>query len=129
MTARERPIPAASSSLAGPPTLTPKVGPLKVGDGGDRQEHDDDQEEREPRRPSRPGRTRGGRRPPPAAADAIPTTVRFDEEEAREISRFVLELQDAAGRRTLDKAEVIRELLRQAREHEPTRKALLRRLR
>ncbi|MFD4263801.1 hypothetical protein ACFWR9_40920 [Streptomyces sp. NPDC058534] len=78
---------------------------------------------------SRPGRSRGGRRPPPAAADAVPTTVRFDEEEAREVSRFVLELQDDAGRRTLDKAEVIREVLRLAREHEPTRKALLRRLR
>ncbi|MGW2787388.1 hypothetical protein ACWC3X_40345, partial [Streptomyces populi] len=44
-------------------------------------------------------------------------------------SRFVLELQDDSRRRTLDKAEVIRELLRLAREHEPTRKALLRRLR
>ncbi|MFJ6394051.1 hypothetical protein ACIQJT_41485 [Streptomyces sp. NPDC091972] len=79
--------------------------------------------------PSRPGRSRGGRRPPPAAAGAIPTTVRFDLEEANEIKRFVLELQDSAGRRSLDKAEVIRELLRLAREHEPTRKALLRRLR
>lgn len=81
------------------------------------------------RRRSRPGRSRGGKRPPPATADAVPTTVRFDPEEAREISRFVLGLQDDADRRTLDKAEVIRELLRLAREHEPTRRALLRRLR
>lgn len=87
------------------------------------------EEEPAPRPRSRPGRSRGGRRPPPAAADAVPTTVRFDEEEAREVARFVLELQDSAARRTLDKAEVIRELLRLAREHEPTRKALLRRLR
>lgn len=87
------------------------------------------EEEPSPRPRTRPGRSRGGRRPPPAAADAVPTTVRFDPEEANEISRFVLDLQDAAGRRTLDKAEVIRELLRLAREHEPTRKALLRRLR
>ncbi|WP_449346020.1 hypothetical protein, partial [Streptomyces xanthochromogenes] len=48
----------------------------------------------------RPGRSRGGQKPPPAASDAVPTTVRFDPEEAREVTRFVLELQDAAGRRT-----------------------------
>ncbi|MEU1503056.1 hypothetical protein [Streptomyces sp. NPDC005732] len=77
----------------------------------------------------RAGRTRGGRRPPPAAADAVPTTVRFDLAEATENKRFVLGLQDETGRRTLDQSEVIRELLRMAREHEPTRKALLRRLR
>ncbi|MGW1365234.1 hypothetical protein ACWCQP_48810 [Streptomyces chartreusis] len=90
---------------------------------------DEDQEQRPGRRPSRPGRSRGGKRPPPAAADAIPTTVRFDPEEASEVDRFVLELRDDAARRNLDKAEVIRELLRMAREHEPTKKALLRRLR
>ncbi|QLJ06688.1 hypothetical protein HZZ00_37285 (plasmid) [Streptomyces sp. NEAU-sy36] len=89
----------------------------------------EDQEERPARRSPRPGRSRGGRRPPPAAADAVPTTVRFDPEEAAEVDFFVLELRDDAGRRTLDKAEVIREALRLAREHEPTRKALLRRLR
>lgn len=80
-------------------------------------------------RKSRAGRTRGGRRPPPAAADAIPTTVRFDPEESVELDFFVLELRDDAGRRSLDKAEVIREVLRLAREHEPTKKALLKRLR
>ncbi|MDX2695944.1 hypothetical protein [Streptomyces ipomoeae] len=93
------------------------------------QEHEHDQEQRPGRRPSRPGRTRGGRRPPPAAADAVPTTVRFDPEEASLVDRFILELRDDAARRTLDKAEVIRELLRLAREHDPTRRALLRRLR
>jgi hypothetical protein len=89
----------------------------------------EDQEERPARRSPRPGRSRGGRRPPPAAADAVPTTVRFDPEEASEVDFFILELRDDAGRRNLDKAEVIREVLRLAREHEPTRKALLRRLR
>ncbi|MGW1675666.1 hypothetical protein [Streptomyces sp. NPDC002324] len=92
------------------------------------QEGEHGQEKRIGRQPSRPGRTRGGRRPPPAAADAVPTTVRFDPEEASAVDRFVLELRDDAARRTLDKAEVIRELLRLAREHPATRRALLRRL-
>ncbi|MFF8996198.1 hypothetical protein ACF09H_41020 [Streptomyces sp. NPDC014983] len=91
---------------------------------------DADQEQQPTRRkPPTPGRTRGGRRPPPAAADAVPTTVRFDPEEAAELDFFVLELREDAGRRTLDKAEVIREALRLAREHEPTKRALLKRLR
>ncbi|MEV6478050.1 hypothetical protein [Streptomyces sp. NPDC051657] len=95
------------------------------------QEQHQDKEPEQPtgRRQSRPGRTRGGRKPPPAAADAIPTTVRFDPEESSQIDRFVLELRDDAGRRALDKAEVVRELIRMGMEHEPTRKALLRRLR
>ncbi|WP_030187160.1 hypothetical protein [Streptomyces sp. NRRL S-813] len=89
----------------------------------------DQEDQPAPRPRSRPGRSRGGRRPPPSAADAVPTTVRFDEEEAAEVDQFVLELRSEAHRRTLDKAEVLREVLRLAREHEPTRKALLRRLR
>lgn len=123
---KDRPIPAASSPLAGQPTLTPKAGRLHVGDG--HREHTDADPAQEPRQPSPPGRTRGGRRPPPAAADAVPTTIRFDPGEASEIDRWVLDLRDYAGRRALDKAEVIRELLRMAREHEPTMRALLRRL-
>ncbi|MEW1804750.1 hypothetical protein ACIGO7_37885 [Streptomyces virginiae] len=131
---KERNIPSASSPLA-PHVLTAKVGRLKVGGRGADEdqapEENEDQEHEEPtgRRPSRPGRSRGGRRPAPAAADAVPTTVRFDPEEASEVDFFVLELRDDAGRRSLDKAEVIRELLRLAREHEPTKKALLKRLR
>ncbi|MGW6708095.1 hypothetical protein ACWGDE_24825 [Streptomyces sp. NPDC054956] len=78
---------------------------------------------------SRPGRSRGGRRAAPAAADAVPTTIRFDPEESSEIDWFVLELRQDAGRRTLDKAEVFRELIRLAREHDATKKALLKRLR
>jgi hypothetical protein len=96
----------------------------------DDQEHAEvDQGKPGGRRQSPPGRSRGGRLPPPAAADAVPTTVRFDPEESSRIDRFVLELRDDAGRRALDKAEVVRELIRMGMEHEPTRKALLRRLR
>lgn len=126
---KERNIPAASSPLAGPaPTLTPKVGPLRV---GDRQEEEELYYEDTPPVPPvrKPGRTRGGRHPAPEAASAVPTTVRFDPEEAAEVDRFVLDLRDDAHRTRLDKAEVVRELLRLAREHEPTRRALLRRLR
>ncbi|WP_158689624.1 hypothetical protein [Streptomyces niveus] len=56
------------------------------------------------------------------------TTVRFDPEESSEVDWFVLELRDDSERRGLDKAEVFRELIRLAREHEPTRRALIRRL-
>ncbi|WP_329307855.1 hypothetical protein OG322_41480 (plasmid) [Streptomyces sp. NBC_01260] len=95
----------------------------------DQEQRDVDQEQPRGRRQSPPGRSRGGRRPPPAAADAVPTTVRFDPEESSQIDRFVLELRDDAGRRALDKAEVVRELIRMGMEHEPTRKTLLKRLR
>ncbi|MFE6189810.1 hypothetical protein ACFQ6U_35885 [Streptomyces sp. NPDC056465] len=93
-------------------------------------EADAQPQESEPvRRKAPAGRTRGGHRPPPAAADAIPTTVRFDPEESAEVDQFVLELRVEAQRRNLDKSEVVREVLRLAREHEPTRRALLKRLR
>ncbi|MDK1477004.1 hypothetical protein QNO07_27030 [Streptomyces sp. 549] len=104
--------------------------PQEAGSPDQEQQHDDDQAAApRRRRQSVPGRSRGGRRPPPAAADAVPTTVRFDPEESSRIDRFILELRDDAGRRALDKAEVVRELIRMGMEHEPTRKALLRRLR
>ncbi|HWU07515.1 MAG TPA: hypothetical protein VN520_14230 [Streptomyces sp.] len=133
MNARKEPnIPPSTSPLA-PPVLTPKLDRLRVGqnsqDQDQGQDEDQDQGQRAGRQPSRPGRTRGGRKPPPAAADAIPTTIRFDPEESSAIDRFVLELRDYAGRRALDKAEVFRELIRMGMEHEPTRKALLRRIR
>lgn len=79
--------------------------------------------------PARPGRSRGGRRPAPAAADAVPTTIRFDPEESSKVDHFVLDLRDQARRRSLDKSEVFRELIRLAQEHEPTKTALLKRLR
>ncbi|MEU2578747.1 hypothetical protein ACIP3B_36255 [Streptomyces anulatus] len=129
MNARKEPnIPPSTSPLA-PPLLTPKLDRLRVGENSQDQRQDEDQEQPPGRQPSRPGRTRGGRKPPPAAVDAIPTTIRFDPEESSAIDRFVLELRDHAGRRALDKAEVFRELIRLGMEHEPTRKALLRRIR
>jgi hypothetical protein len=125
----DRPIPPSTSRLAqAQPTLTPEISSLHVGEGVDRQEREADEVPQAVRKPSRPGRSRGGRRPPPSATDAVPTTIRFDQEEARGIDRFVLELADRAGRRTLDKAEVFRELIRLAQEHDPTRNALVRRL-
>ncbi|MDJ0347292.1 hypothetical protein QMK19_39570 [Streptomyces sp. H10-C2] len=127
---KERNIPAGTSPLAGPPKLTPKVSPLRVGGRGDGQEEEHDQEEPpEPRQAPRPGRTRGGKRPAPEAATAVPTTVRFDPEEASEVDHFVLMLRDESRRTRLDKAEVVRELLRLAREDDSVRKKLLRRIR
>ncbi|MFD7186283.1 hypothetical protein ACFV90_40770 [Streptomyces sp. NPDC059904] len=134
MTAKPRNIPSGTSQLAPGPPPPPQLGPLKVGKSSEPSEdqelteHDQDDDAVPPRK-SKPGRSRGGRRPAPEAASAVPTTVRFDPEEASEVDFFVLELRDDAARRTLDKAEVIRELLRLAREHEPTKKALLKRLR
>lgn len=130
---KERNIPASSSPLA-PPKLTPKTGPLRVGGRGSEEDQaledkHDQEHELPPAQPPRPGRSRGGRRPPPAASDAIPTTIRFDPEESAEVDQFVLELRVQAQRRNLDKAEVFREVLRLAREHDATRRALLKRLR
>ncbi|THA28471.1 hypothetical protein [Streptomyces sp. A1547] len=96
---------------------------------GGGQAENDDQEEKPLRAPRAVGRSRGGRRPPPAAADAVPTTVRFDPEEAAELDFFVLELRDDAARRNLDKAEVIREALRLVREDPATKNKLIKRLR
>ncbi|MFJ2774921.1 hypothetical protein [Streptomyces sp. NPDC087300] len=130
---KDRNIPSGTSALRPQqPVLTPKVGPLKVGEQTSVQESPAQTSEPEQAKPDpkpRAGRSRGGRRPPPAAADAIPTTIRFDPEESSEIDQYVLELRNAAGRRALDKAEVFRELIRLAREHGPTQNALVRRLR
>ncbi|MEU3084702.1 hypothetical protein AB0O03_28735 [Streptomyces diastaticus] len=77
----------------------------------------------------RAGRTRGGRRPPPSVATAVTTTLRWDPEESLELDRWVLDLAATTGRRKLDKAEVLRELVRLAQEQESVQKALVRRLR
>ncbi|MEU8437807.1 hypothetical protein AB0F18_33915 [Streptomyces sp. NPDC029216] len=138
-TRRSHNTPEATSLLGQqavqPPVLTPKLGRPKVGAGAQGEDEQQElfegqeQEQQAPKERVRPGRSRGGKRPPPAAADAVPTTVRFDPEESSELDWFVLELREDAGRRTLDKAEVIREVLRLAREHEPTKRALVKRLR
>lgn len=101
-----------------------------VTDGGD-QEHGDVQEDgpADPEPQPQTRRRTGGRRPAPRAADAVALTVRFEPEESDEVDDFLREVRREAGLRRLDKAEMVRELLRLAREHEPTRKALIRRLR
>ncbi|WP_329404998.1 hypothetical protein [Streptomyces melanogenes] len=98
---------------------------------GEGQEHVDGQEDgpAHPEPQPRARRRTGGRRPAPRAADAVALTVRFEPEESDEVDDFLRDLRREAGRRRLDKAEAVRELLRLAREHEPTRKALIRRLR
>lgn len=80
------------------------------------------------RRPGITSTKRGGRRQAPAVADAVPLTVRVDPEEAIEVDQLILELRQEVGSR-LTKAEVIRELLRMAHEHDPTRRTLVKRLR
>ncbi|WP_151775806.1 hypothetical protein [Streptomyces abyssomicinicus] len=75
-----------------------------------------------------PRARRRTRRPPSRAADAVALTVRFDPEESDEVDDFLREVRREARLRRLDKADLVRELLRLAREHESTRKALIRRL-
>jgi hypothetical protein len=102
-----------------------------VTDDGQDQEHADVQDDgpADPEPQPRARRRTGGRRPAPRAADAVALTVRFEPEESDEVDDFLRDLRREAGLRRLDKAETVRELLRLAREHEPTRKALIRRLR
>lgn len=70
------------------------------------------------------------RRPAPRTADAVPTTIRFDPQESTDVDRWLLELRLEAGLRQLDKAEVIRELVRMAMFPDGViRHALLHRLR
>lgn len=69
-----------------------------------------------------------GRRRSPAVEDAVPLTVRLDAAEADEVEIWLLTLRQELGDRSLSKAEVIRELLTQAREHGPTARTLMRRL-
>ncbi|MFJ7250912.1 hypothetical protein ACIQWA_40630 [Kitasatospora sp. NPDC098652] len=76
--------------------------------------------------PARRGRTTQ-QRPAPRAADAVALTVRHDPTEAQELDFFVLELREETGRR-VDKAEIVRELLRAAREDDRVRRVLVRRL-
>ncbi|MGW5003797.1 hypothetical protein ACWEP8_39805 [Streptomyces hydrogenans] len=139
MSKQPRPMPEPTSPIGeAARKIRVSVDPLKVGDGTqDKRRQDDEHQddglfeepERSGLRPKpKPGRTRGGQSAPPAAVDAIPTTIRFDPEEAAAIDLWILSLREAAGRRRLDKAEVFRELVRLAQQHGPTERALLKRL-
>ncbi len=109
----------AEPAEAGPAEPTKAAEPAPAADVVAPRRHD----ATTPKAPPRP-RRRGA----PRAEDAVALTVRFDPEESEEIDLLVLELRREAGRRRLDKAEVVRELLRLTQEHAGTRRALLRRL-
>ncbi|MFE2729441.1 hypothetical protein [Kitasatospora sp. NPDC059327] len=106
----------------GQPALAPGLGLLEAGDQGAAP-----QVPAVPG-PARPGRTRGGKRPEPETCTAVALTVRVERDEAAAIDRWIIDLRDDTHRTQLDKSEVIRELLALARAHEPTRRALLKRL-
>jgi hypothetical protein len=63
----------------------------------------------------------------PRVTDALAMTVRVDRSEAADIDRLILDLRDETGQR-LDKAEVVRELLRLAQYDPAVRRKLVRRL-
>lgn len=134
MNPKPRNIPEGTSPLGRQPKLTPSTGPLKVGDSSAPEPEPEttapQSEEPAPtlREPTSRPSTQIGRRPPPVARGAVTTTVRFDPEEAAEVDQFLLDLRLETGER-LDKAELIRELLRLARFHPQTRKTLVTRLR
>lgn len=71
---------------------------------------------------------RGAVRKPPNVETARAMTVRMEPDEADDVDRFVLDLRDETGQR-LDKAEVVRELLRLAQLNPSVRRALVKRLR
>lgn len=154
MSPKSYPIPAAQSGIAGQPVLRPSTAPLNV---GQRAEHEAGPRILTPEvgaataataadsaappadsptttadKPAARTVTRtrpGGRRGAPAVADAVAMTVRVDPDEAAEIDYFILMLRQGLSRGRLDKAEVIRELLRLAMEDEVTARKLAKRLR
>jgi hypothetical protein len=65
------------------------------------------------------------RRGAPSVAGAVAFTVRFDPDEALANDELVLSLRRELRRSRLDKAEVVRALLRAARTREDVRHALL----
>lgn len=69
------------------------------------------------------------RKPPPRVADAVALTVRVDLDEAAEIDLWVLTTRHEIGATKLDKSDVIRELLRLAREDKEVQRRLVRRYR
>ncbi|MFL6115614.1 MAG: hypothetical protein ACJ786_30340 [Catenulispora sp.] len=85
-----------------------------------------DTENTAPTRGRRAGKTTKTAKPRVLSARAM--TVRMDPGEADEIDRFVLDLRDETGQR-LDKADVVRELIRLARHDPAVRRKLAARLR
>jgi hypothetical protein len=69
--------------------------------------------------------TASRRRGAPSVAGAVAFTVRFDPDEALQDDELVLALRRELRRSRLDKAEVVRTLLRAARSREDVRQALL----
>lgn len=66
---------------------------------------------------------------PKATADTtISYTVRFDVRESLDVDRLIIGMKHETSRRTLDKSEIIRTLLRLAGEDPAVRAALLREL-
>lgn len=63
----------------------------------------------------------------PSTTTARAMTVRMDPEEADEVDGFVLALRTESGRR-FDKSDMVRELIRLAREDPTVRRRLVRRL-
>ncbi|GLW74968.1 hypothetical protein Kpho02_72650 [Kitasatospora phosalacinea] len=123
------------------PRLVAKVGPLRAGDqaaepatastpesAAGQPLAADAPTDSEPQQPATRSQRGRGPRPAPEAASAVATTVRWDLEEAAALDRWILDLHADAHRTRLDKSEVLRELVRLAQEHEPTRLALLKRL-
>lgn len=68
--------------------------------------------------------TAGGK---PSTVTARAMTVRMDPDEADEVDQFVLDLRAEAGRH-FDKADLVRELIRLAREDTAVRRKLAKRL-
>ncbi|MFF4821292.1 hypothetical protein ACFY2K_42695 [Kitasatospora sp. NPDC001309] len=139
---RQRAMPAANPVIiAKQPTLQPSGGRgLRIGGTAEESQASgpeagpDDvvasgrRDVTEPKTSAPARRGRGQRRPAPRAADAVALTVRHDQDEAQEIDFFVLEIREETGRR-VDKAEIVRELLRAARQDDRVRKVLVKRLR
>lgn len=97
-----------------PPKLKPSTGPLNVGDAA---------------AGTAPAPRRGSSRRTPATEDSVAFPVRLDLEEADAVDDWLRALRKESGDRYLSKVEAVRHLLRLAREHEPTHRALIRRLR
>lgn len=68
-----------------------------------------------------------GNRSKPAVESSRAMTVRFEPSEADEVDRFVLDLRSESGQH-LDKADVVRELIRLAQLDPAVRRKLVRRL-